>query len=83
MNDNPRLKILITGHTDNVGKPPDNLLLSKARALAVIEYLLASRQIKGDRLQSKGMGATQPIANNETDQGKALNRRTELSVISN
>jgi outer membrane protein OmpA-like peptidoglycan-associated protein/tetratricopeptide (TPR) repeat protein len=83
MNDNPKLKILIIGHTDNVGKPAENLLLSNGRALSVINYLLASREITRDRLQSKGLGATQPIADNATEQGKALNRRTELSVISN
>ncbi|MEJ7586244.1 MAG: OmpA family protein [Ferruginibacter sp.] len=83
MNDNPTLKILITGHTDNVGKPADNLQLSNGRALAVISYLLASKQISKERLQYKGLGATKPIADNETMPGKALNRRTELSVISN
>ncbi|MEO5890656.1 MAG: OmpA family protein [Ferruginibacter sp.] len=83
MNDNPKLKILITGHTDNVGKPADNSSLSNDRAASVISYLLASRQISKDRLQSKGLGSTKPIADNGTEQGKALNRRTELSVISN
>lgn len=83
MSDNPKLKILITGHTDNVGKPADNLVLSNARAAAVVNYLLASRQITRDRLQSKGMGPSKPLADNATEQGRALNRRTELSVISN
>lgn len=83
MNDNPTLKIQISGHTDNVGKPQDNLLLSNDRALAVVKYLLASQQIARDRLQSKGLGASQPIADNTTEEGKARNRRTELSVISN
>ncbi|MBC7888843.1 MAG: PD40 domain-containing protein [Ferruginibacter sp.] len=83
MTENPQLKILISGYTDNVGKPADNALLSNGRALAVISYLLASRKIARERLQSKGMGAAQPIADNATEQGKALNRRTELSVISN
>jgi len=83
MNDNPNLKILISGHTDNVGKPQDNLVLSNNRALAVIKYLLASQQISKERLQYKGFGATKPIADNATDAGKASNRRTEMSVISN
>jgi len=83
MNDNPKLKILISGHTDNVGKPQDNLLLSNGRALAVVRYLLASNQIAKERLLSKGFGATKPIAPNTTDAGRALNRRTELTVISN
>ncbi|UEG48499.1 OmpA family protein [Ferruginibacter lapsinanis] len=83
MNDNPKLTILITGHTDNVGKPADNLLLSNNRAAAVVNYLLASRQISRARLQSKGLGATKPIADNRTETGRSLNRRTELFVISN
>ncbi len=83
MNDNPNLKILISGHTDNVGKPQDNIILSNNRALAVIKYLLASGQIAKDRLQSKGWGAAKPVADNTLEAGRALNRRTELSVISN
>jgi outer membrane protein OmpA-like peptidoglycan-associated protein len=83
MNDNPKLKILITGYTDNVGKPADNLTLSNDRALAVINYLLMSKQIARDRLLSKGLGETKPIADNSTEEGKGLNRRTELSVVSN
>ena len=83
MNDNPTLKLLISGHTDNVGKPQDNITLSNNRALAVVNYLLASRQIAKDRLQYKGFGETKPIADNTTEEGKAKNRRTEMSVISN
>ncbi|MES2891675.1 MAG: OmpA family protein [Bacteroidota bacterium] len=83
MNENPKLKILISGHTDNVGKPQDNLLLSNGRAQSVINYLLASRQIAKERLQFKGFGETKPIAGNDSEQGRALNRRTEMSVISN
>lgn len=83
MIENPNLKILISGHTDNVGKPQDNSMLSTNRALAVINYLLASRQIAKGRLQYKGFGETKPIADNTTEEGKAKNRRTEMSVISN
>ncbi len=83
MNDNPKLKILITGYTDNIGKPQDNLLLSNNRSLAVVKYLLASKQIAKERLQYKGLGAAKPVADNSTENGKALNRRTELSVVSN
>jgi outer membrane protein OmpA-like peptidoglycan-associated protein len=83
MNDNPNLKILISGYTDNVGTAQDNLVLSNGRALAVVKYLLSSRQIMKDRIQSKGFGATHPIGPNTTEAGRALNRRTELSVISN
>ena len=83
MADNPKLKILISGFTDNVGKPQDNLVLSKGRSLSVVNYLLASKQIARERLQFKGLGAAKPIADNGTEKGKATNRRTELSVLSN
>lgn len=83
MNDNPKLKILISGHTDNVGKPQDNITLSNNRALSVVNYLLSSRQIAKDRLQYKGFGETKPISDNTSEAGKARNRRTEMSVISN
>ena len=83
MNDNPNLTILISGYTDNVGTAADNLALSNGRALAVVKYLLSSRQIMSNRLQSKGFGAAKPIGPNTTEAGRAMNRRTELSVISN
>ena len=83
MSDNPNLKILISGYTDNIGQDADNLRLSADRALAVVHYLLASRQIAKERLQYKGFGEANPIADNSTGQGRAMNRRTELSVISN
>jgi outer membrane protein OmpA-like peptidoglycan-associated protein len=83
LKDNPHLTLLITGHTDNIGKAADNLLLSEGRAEAVVRYLLASKLFSKGRLQSKGMGASQPVADNSTEQGRALNRRTEMSVISN
>ncbi|MBI3884068.1 MAG: PD40 domain-containing protein [Sphingobacteriales bacterium] len=82
LTDNPGLKIQISGHTDNVGKPLDNLKLSTARALAVVNHLVKSGAILRDRLVYKGYGDTKPIASNNTEEGKALNRRTELSVIS-
>jgi len=81
MKDNPTLEIQINGHTDNAGKPADNLLLSENRAQAVVTYLRA-RGIDTKRLSFKGWGDSQPIADNHTETGKALNRRTELKVIS-
>lgn len=83
MNDNPRLVISISGYTDNVGNDEDNLKLSTDRTLAVVHYLLSSKQIAKERLQYKGFGKAKPIADNATENGKALNRRTELTVISN
>ena len=81
LNENPTLKIQIGGHTDNVGKHADNLTLSNNRAKAVVTYLV-SKGIAAIRLSSKGFGETQPVADNKTEEGKALNRRTEMKVIS-
>lgn len=82
LNDNPKLKILLGGHTDNVGKPQDNLLLSNNRAKAVANYLQA-KGIAINRLSFKGFGATKPVADNKTEAGRTQNRRTEMSVVSN
>jgi len=81
LNENPTLKIETGGHTDNVGKPADNLVLSNNRAKSVINYLI-SKNITAQRLTSKGYGETQPVADNKTDEGRALNRRTEMKVVS-
>lgn len=80
MKDNPTLKIEINGHTDNVGKPADNLTLSNNRAKAVINYFLY-KGVAADRLSSKGFGETKPVADNTSEQGRAKNRRTELKVV--
>jgi outer membrane protein OmpA-like peptidoglycan-associated protein/tetratricopeptide (TPR) repeat protein len=82
MKENPNLKILISGYTDNVGKPGDNIKLSTGRAVSVVNYLL-EKGIPVSRLSFKGSGETNPVADNGTEEGRALNRRTELSVISN
>lgn len=81
LQDNPSLKISISGHTDNQGTDKDNLLLSNNRAKAVVGYFL-QQGIAPNRLLAKGFGATQPIANNKEEAGRAQNRRTELAVIS-
>ena len=82
MNDNPKLKVEIRGHTDNVGKPADNLKLSTGRAVSVVNYL-SGKGIATPRLTFKGFGETKPIADNSTEEGRAKNRRTELVVVSN
>lgn len=82
LSDNPNLKIQIDGHTDNVGQEKDNLLLSSNRAKAVVGYLL-SKAINPQRLSYKGFGSLRPVAANTTETGKAMNRRTELSITGN
>ncbi len=79
---NPKLKIEISGHTDNEGTPAYNLELSRNRAKTVYEYLL-QRGIAPDRLSYAGYGLTRPVDVNTTDQGRANNRRTEFRVVGN
>ncbi|MGB3006144.1 MAG: OmpA family protein [Chitinophagaceae bacterium] len=81
LSENPGLKIEISGHTDNVGKATDNLLLSNKRAKAVVNYLI-DKKVSAERLLYKGYGSAKPVADNNTEEGKALNRRTEMKVIS-
>lgn len=81
LKENPTLKIQINGHTDNVGKPSDNLKLSNDRAQSVVKYLV-TKGIDIKRLSFRGFGADQAIANNQSEEGRAQNRRTELIVIS-
>jgi outer membrane protein OmpA-like peptidoglycan-associated protein/tetratricopeptide (TPR) repeat protein len=81
LNDNPTLKIQISGHTDNAGKPADNLTLSLSRAKTVVSYLI-NKRIASQRLTYKGFGETQPVAGNKTEEGRAKNRRTEMKVVS-
>lgn len=81
LDENPNLKIQISGHTDNVGSATANQLLSENRAKAVVGFLVIHK-ISPDRLSSKGFGETQPIADNNSEEGRALNRRTEMKVIS-
>lgn len=82
MRDNPSLKIEIRGHTDNIGKDNDNMVLSTARAKSVVDYLV-SKGILLERLMFKGLGASTPVADNSTEEGRALNRRTEMMILSN
>ena len=73
-------KIEVGGHTDNVGKPDANILLSQNRANTVRAYLLM-KGIAPERVTAKGYGMTQPIAENDTAEGRGLNRRTEVKIL--
>jgi OmpA-OmpF porin, OOP family len=74
----PELKIRIEGHTDNVGNADANLTLSEKRALAVKAYLVNNLSVDASRLSSKGFGASKPVADNTSDEGRQKNRRVEL-----
>lgn len=80
LTENPQMQIEISGHTDKTGKPDFNLKLSANRAKSVADYLI-QKGIDPKRLVSKGYGETQPIATNDTEDGRARNRRTEFKVI--
>lgn len=80
LTENPTLTIQINGHTDNIGKETDNMLLSNNRAKSVVHYLV-KKGIQPQRLVSKGYGQTQPIADNNTEEGRAKNRRTAVQVL--
>lgn len=80
LNQNPTLRIELGGHTDNVGRPEANQKLSEQRAKAVYDYLI-SKGIATNRLTYKGYGETQPVATNDTEEGRSENRRTEIKVL--
>jgi len=73
-------KIELQGHTDNVGKAANNMVLSQQRAQTVMAYLI-TKGIDPSRLSAKGYGMTKPIASNKTAAGKSLNRRTEVKIL--
>lgn len=75
-----KMVIEIAGHTDNVGDDAANLKLSQARAETVRNYLIG-KGISKDRITAKGYGETQPLASNETEEGRQKNRRTEVRII--
>lgn len=81
MKANPGLKIEIGGHTDNVGDKKYNQLLSEKRARSVFDYLV-SDGILASRLLFKGYGDSKPVADNNSEKGRAQNRRTEFTVVS-
>lgn len=71
----PETTAVIEGHTDNVGSPESNMQLSKRRAESVVRYLLKAYPINSSRLTAVGYGDTRPIGDNNTEEGKRLNRR--------
>jgi len=79
---NPDTDVQIFGHTDSSGNDKINIPLSQARAGSVQDYL-AMQGIPGSRMTSAGMGSSQPVADNSTTAGKALNRRVEIYILPN
>src|SRR5690606_27120723 len=78
----PTLKVRINGHTDNVGNATVNKILSKKRAQAVIDFLVQNG-VEENRLSAEGYGQERPIVSNDDEKdGRELNRRTEIEVVS-
>jgi len=77
---NKSIIIEIGGYTDSTGLSESNMVLSEKRALSVVNYLI-SKGISSDRLLYKGYGNTSPVGNNETAEGRKLNRRTEVKIV--
>ena len=77
---NPTLKIEVQGHTDNVGSADYNQKLSERRAAAIEKYLV-NKGIADERMDVKGLGLTMPVASNDTEEGRAQNRRVQLKSI--
>jgi outer membrane protein OmpA-like peptidoglycan-associated protein len=80
MQENPSIQIEISGHTDNVGSEGLNQRLSENRAKAVYDFLI-HRGISSNRLKYAGYGMSRPIAPNDTEEGRAQNRRTEIQIL--
>ena len=78
LNTHADLKLAITGHTDNQGSADYNQKLSQRRADAIVAALTGSYAIAANRLSAQGLGPSAPVASNDTDEGRAKNRRVEL-----
>ena len=80
LEDHPQLHVEIGGHTDSTGQASYNQALSERRAGAVADYLV-SKGITRVRITATGYGDKQPVGDNSTKKGRALNRRTELRIL--
>jgi outer membrane protein OmpA-like peptidoglycan-associated protein len=74
-------KVVIEGHTDNIGNDAYNQNLSAQRAQAVRQYLIANMGLSENRIQSIGFGESRPIANNESEEGRMQNRRIDVVIV--
>lgn len=77
----PGASLIVEGHTDAQGNDTMNLALSERRANSVRDYLLAATALRASAIQAKGYGEARPIANNETAEGRAKNRRTDVVIV--
>jgi outer membrane protein OmpA-like peptidoglycan-associated protein len=80
LSENPEIRINIIGHTDNTGTDAYNLTLSVERAQSVVDWLV-EKGISTDRLDSEGRGEAEPVDSNDTEEGRANNRRVEFVIL--
>ena len=80
LDNKPTLKVEIGGYTDNVGDESSNVILSQQRAEVVVAYIV-SKGIAKERVVAKGYGEADPVGDNNTEEGRGLNRRTELKIL--
>lgn len=73
-------RIVIVGHTDNIGDASSNLILSRQRADSVRAYLIRNK-VDASRIKTEGRGSREPVADNSTESGRAQNRRTEVRIV--
>lgn len=83
LNKNPDTDIKIVGHTDNTGNVDYNQTLSEKRAKSVYDYLMVDQGVSSKRMEYEGKGIHQPVADNSTVEGRALNRRVEILILPN
>jgi outer membrane protein OmpA-like peptidoglycan-associated protein len=82
LNTNPKVEIELEGHTDNRGDSKKNVVLSQQRVDKIKSYLV-SKGISGKRIKGKGFGGSRPIATNNTEEARRLNRRVEFRIVKN
>ncbi len=83
LNQNPDTDIKIVGHTDSTGKVDYNQTLSEKRAKSVYDYLMQEQGVSSKRMSYEGKGIHEPVADNSTAEGRALNRRVEILITAN
>ncbi len=81
LSNNLNLRIELRGHTDSMGKDDINMELSQARAQEVANYLIKELKVSAERIETKGFGESQPVAPNDTPEGRQKNRRTEVKFL--
>jgi outer membrane protein OmpA-like peptidoglycan-associated protein len=82
LNENPGIKIELSGHTDNQGSSKLNIKLSQER-VDVVELYLTEHGIESKRIKGKGYGGTRPVASNASEETRKLNRRVEITILKN